>query len=81
MGLHVDWLDAPAVSLELLRTGDQFGEDTVTKQIGLVLHYDEAVVIEGNRKELLKLLDRARCAVADLDLTIPRTTPQAGAPT
>lgn len=68
MGLHVEWLNTGYMSTTTVPEGTEIGEDTVNPgNIGLILNYDEAVVIEGPKEQLLKVLVRAMWQVMHTD--------------
>ncbi len=59
MAIHVEWVDAASTSVTNLKPGeleDPYG--TRNERPALVLHLDDAVVIEGSRAELRALAER-----------------------
>jgi hypothetical protein len=59
MGMHVEWVNAPSTIVTYLEPGeieDAYG--TENDRPALVLHLDDAVVIEGTRAELRALAMR-----------------------
>jgi hypothetical protein len=61
MGMHVEWVDAATTHVSRLEPGemeDAYG--SVNERPALVLHFDDAVVIEGTRAELEALVARMR---------------------
>lgn len=70
MGLHVEWIEARHMSTSVVTGGTEIGMDEVDPGlIALVLNYDEAVVIEGTRHELLAALARATRQVEQMPET------------
>lgn len=60
MSLHVEWISTRYLRTFVAEAGAEIGEDTVSPgNIALVLDYDEAVVIEGPPKDLIRALTRA----------------------
>ena len=59
MGIHVEWIDAAPASVNYARGGEvQDAYGTVNQRPALVLHLDDAVVIEGTNAELASLVTR-----------------------
>lgn len=70
MSLHVEWIEARHMSTSVVTGGTEIGMDEVDPGlIALVLNYDEAVVIEGTRHELLAALARATRQVEQMPET------------
>lgn len=59
MSQRVEWFDAAATGVEVVRKGDRVGGDPVTAAVAVVLSADDAVVIEGTADEVRRLLSRA----------------------
>jgi hypothetical protein len=59
MGMHVEWVDAATALVTRLEPGDlEDAYGTVNARPALVLHLDDAVVIEGTLAELNTLVIR-----------------------
>lgn len=59
MGVHVEWVDAESANVGYAQPGeieDAYG--TENERPALVLHGDDAVVIEGTPAELRALVER-----------------------
>lgn len=78
MSLHVEWIHTDYLATEVVPAGSQIGADGEVGPgyVALVLHYDEAVVIEGTKASVAAKLRRALEQVERIEDggPIPRTT-------
>lgn len=59
MGVHVEWVDASEGNVSFAEPGEiEDGYGTENQRCALVLHLDDAVVIEGTVGELRSLVER-----------------------
>lgn len=60
MSLHVEWLHTSDTTATALPAGSEIGDQLVGEgNVAIVFGYDEAVVIEGSKERLIKLLTTA----------------------
>lgn len=72
MSVHVEWVPTAGLITEVVPAGSFIGEfDVGAGGVGLVLHYDEAVVIEGYKEELRGVLTRALEQLEKVEPTDP----------
>lgn len=78
MSVHVEWMGANSVVVELVENGAEMPDGQLVDQGGaLVFGQDEAIVIEGTPEELQKLAARTLRTVqphrhANLEVTVKR---------
>lgn len=72
MSLHVEWITTTGMATEVVPAGSFIGEhDVAPGCVGLVLSYDEAVVVEGYKDELRRTLQRALEQLDKVETTDP----------
>jgi hypothetical protein len=59
MTTRIEWASAFMTSIGVVPAGTEIGDDTVDGELALVINADSVFVIEGDRDELINLLQTA----------------------